>query len=562
MDRGEGRPRVWVNISHPSQASSGDALSIVRSHIGKYYRNRATSEQRAQLFKTSKSSSHKKEPWDVGPLLRVGKAPRTIGPEPPPEEQHRTTIEQQKQGQVVLSAARNKHPKGEAQQQGTEHFIKPCSEDGDENKTTLHDEVSGRNDWSTVAFEMASDYFQALYNDHEPLKPFPLRGADVIDPFRTSTLSRHPNSFTLLRFYQDWTPVRRMDLDLHDELVLLPLLAYNATLMTNLNLTSKKDPAVHNLIGRALHIVRESLQTPSRTRFSPMSSALSFLMMCSLFQSDHEAAQAHLQGIKSLLFYFGYSFHDLPLSIQQMIIYCDLASRVPSLGRPIFDVMAQENQSKGTSILPSSPFRLARGKLKELSLVYKDDHSRHILQLVTIVLDSFDDAMSRDPREENLVVQIMYYRVYVSLVDLDEIPLVHYNVIQWRKKQLLQLLWRLALVVPIRHEYAGLFNHSVDALESVLESEQNTQHPLSGSNDVGDSADSDASHSRQNISSRYAHFLGRDEPSNMNDLVLGYADVHAEMTALEHVPRDNVSLLLRRQIYGPIFLHHPVTPQS
>ncbi|KAL6248256.1 hypothetical protein RBB50_004511 [Rhinocladiella similis] len=477
---------------------------------------------------------------------------------PSPKKQNTRGIEKQKRFQVEFSATSNKPLKGEAKQKGTKYLKQTSSDDGDENKRTSQGEASNQDDLSMTAFEMASDYIFALYNKQQTPKPVPVQGVDVIDPFRTSTLSKHPNSFTLLRFYQDWTPMHQIDLDLDDELVLLPLLAYNSTLMTSLNLMSKKDPAVHNLTIGALHLVRQSLQTPSKTRFFPISSALTFLMMCSLFQADHDAAQAHLQGLKSLLGYFGQSFHDLPRSLQQMIIYCDIAARAPSLSRPIFDATVQENQVKETTLLPSGPFRLAREELKKLVLTYKDDLSRHILDLVKTVLDNFDDAISRNLREENYAAQIMYYRVYVSLVDLDGIRSIHYYVTRWRKRQLLQLLWRIALLIPIRHEYSHLFNQSIETLESVFRSEQGTQH-LSGSTTT---SPPNYPHSRQMVSSRYPHFLGRDKPSNMNDLLLGYADIHTEMSKIESVPSGNVRLSLRRKVYGPLFLHNPVTPQS
>ncbi|KAJ9644963.1 hypothetical protein H2204_001425 [Knufia peltigerae] len=549
--------RAWVNISHPSQATSGHAISTIRSHIGKYYRNRATPEQREQLFKTSKCSPQQQKPWVAGTVLRLGNRHGTFGPEPCPKGQNDRGIKKQKDRQIVFSAATNKVPKGGAKQKGIQTLRKFSPDDEDANKTTSQDGASGRNDLPMVAFEMTSEHFYAIYNEHQSPKPVPLRGADAIDPFRTSTLSKHPNSFTLLRFYQDWTPTHQTDVDLNDELLLLPLLAYNATLMTTLNLTSEKDPTVHNLTGRALHLVRRSLQTPSRIQISPISSGLAFLMMCSLFQADHEAAQAHLKGLKALLGHFGHSFGDLPLSVQQMIIYCDIAARAPTLSRPIFNTVVQEYQVKERTALPDGPFRLARDRLKKLSLAYKDDLSRHILDLIMLLLDNFDDAIARNLREETYAAQIMYYRVYVALVDLDEIRSVHYYIIEWRKKQLLQILWRIALLIPIRHEYSALFDRSIEMLESVFELEEGTQH-VSGNTPTNPNSP----RSRQNVSRRYPHFLGHDEPSNMNDLLLGYADTHAEMLKMEKVPSGNVSLSLRRKVYGPLFLYNPVTPRS
>ncbi|KAK5449976.1 hypothetical protein LTS15_008549 [Exophiala xenobiotica] len=383
---------VWVNISHTDQVNSRDNISAVRSHIGRYHRNRATPEQRQELLKSRAKESlphEQQKPWETGPRWSLGKLSyRPSAPsgtnEPGPAGRTFTAVPTKAETLTSLQTRDGRHTK-------CNH---PTQHDKDRD---VQDVIHDQEDRALLIVPLSP---HELYADHQQLCRVPLRGADVVDPFRSSVLSDHPNSFMLLRFYQDWTSTSRhhIDQDLHNELALIPLLAYNATIMTSLNLTPKHESGLHDFTGRSLHLVQQSLKNLSASQVTIIANALAFLIMCALFQADHNAAQTHLQGLKALLFHFGYSLRSLPLDVQRMVGYCDIAARLPQLGRPIFDSEFQSPSHSQTTVVADGPFQVARKNLSGLFARLGEETYWQIRDAITNVLDTLEEAISLDPR--------------------------------------------------------------------------------------------------------------------------------------------------------------------
>ncbi|KAK5224483.1 hypothetical protein LTR72_004264 [Exophiala xenobiotica] len=529
----------------------------VRSHVGRYHRNRATPEQRQKLLKSrAKESPHEQQkPWETGPRWSLGKL--SYRPSAPPG-----TNRPEPTGQM-LPAAPTKAETLTSQQTRDGRHTKcnhPTQHDKDRD---VQDVIHDQEDRALLVVPLSPD---ELYADYQQLCRVPLQGVDVVDPFRSSILSDHPNSFMLLRFYQDWasTPRHHIDQDLHNELVLMPLLAYNATIMTSLNLTSRHESGLHNFTGRSLHLVQQSLKKLSASQVPIIANALAFLIMCALFQADHNAAQTHLQGLKALLFHSGCSLRSLPLHVQRMVGYCDIAARLPQLGRPIFDSEFQSPSIGQMSVVGDSPFELAREYLSGLFARLGEETYCQIKDAVTNVLNTLEEVVSLDFRtaEDPSALQFMYYRTYISLLDLEEIPSDGNRRLQSCRAQLVRAFWNIALLAPIRQEHGELFKQAVQRLESIC---RNAQGPMDcGPQELSRSAlpHNISTGMLRDLSDQYPRFVGRDAPSRMNDLVVGYAEVHARLSEYKQASRDNISLSLRRRLYGPIFLHNPVTPQT
>ncbi|KAK5200025.1 hypothetical protein LTR92_000566 [Exophiala xenobiotica] len=451
---------VWANISHPDQINSLDNISTVRSHVGRYHRNRATPEQRQKLLKSrAKESPHEQQkPWEAGPRWSLGKLScRPSAPpgtnEPGPTGRTFTAVPTKAETLTSQQTRDGRHTK-------CNH---PTQHDNDDDvQNVIHDQED------RALVPLSPD---ELYADHQQLCRVPLQGVDVVDPFRSSVLSEHTNSFMLLRFYQDWisTPRHHIDQDLHNELVLMPLLAYNATIMTSLNLTLRHESGLHNFTGRSLHLVQQSLEKLSASQVPIIANALAFLIMCALFQADHNAAQTHLQGLKALLFHSGCSLRSLPLHVQRMVGYCDIAARLPQLGRPIFDSEFQSSSIGQTTVVGDSPFQLVRKNLSGLFTRLGEETYWQIRNAVTNVLNTLEEAVALDFRtaEDPSALQFMYYRTYISLLDLEEIPSDGNRRLQSCKAQLVRAFWNIALLAPIRQEHGELFKQAVQRLESI-----------------------------------------------------------------------------------------------
>ncbi|KAK5260504.1 hypothetical protein LTS13_003211 [Exophiala xenobiotica] len=546
---------VWVNISHPDQVNSRDNISAVRSHIGRYHRNRATPEQRQKLLKSraKESPREQQKPWETGPRWSLGKLSyRPTAPpgtnEPRPTGRTLPAVPTKAETLTSLQIRNGRHTK-------CNH---PTQHDKDRD---VQDVIHDQEDRALVPLSP-----DVLYADHQQLCRVPLQGADVVDPFRSSILSDHPNSFMLLRFYQDWTstPRHHIDQDLHNELVLMPLLAYNATIMTSLNLTSKHDSGLHNFTGRALHLIQLSLKNLSANQVPIIANALAFLIMCALFQADHNAAQTHLQGLKALILHFGCSLRSLPSHVQRMVGYCDIAARLPQLGRPIFDSEFQSPSTGHTTMVADSPLQLARKNLSGLFTSLGEETYWQIRDAVTNVLNTLEEAISLDPRtaEDPSALQFMYYRTYISLLDLEEIPSDGKHRFHRCKAQLVRAFWHIALLAPIRQANSELFEQAVKRLESVCRPAEEPINCMPRGSSRSAVTHNDSSGTLRDLSDQYPQFVGRDKPSRMNDLVVGYAEVHACLSKYNKDSSDNISLSLRRRLYGPIFLHNPVTPQT
>lgn len=548
---------VWVNISHPGQANSSDNISTVRSHIGRYHRNRATPEQRKELLKSRKDSPHELKPWETGPRWSLGKL--SYGPTAPPG-----TNGQGPTGRLFPEVPIEPGTSTSLQTRRSRHTNCSSSTKRYDSNHDVQDDSHDPQNRPSIPRKAPLSSSDALYADHQQLCKIPLQGADVVDPFRSSLLSNYPNSFMLLRFYQDWTPQHHIDPDIHNELVLIPLLAYNATIMTSLNLTSKQDSGLHHLTGRSLHLVQQTLKKLLATQVPIVANALAFLIMCALFQADHNAAQTHLQGLKSLLNHFGCSVRSLPLHVQRMVGYCDIAARLPQLGRPIFDTEFQNPSTRQRAVISDSPFQLARENLSELFERLGEETYWPIRDAVTNVLDTLEEAIFLDPRtaEDPSALQFMYYRTYISLLDLDEVPSDGNHRLASCKAQLVRAFWNIALLAPIRQAHSGLFEQAVKRLESVSGVAEERMDCGSQKSSRFALPYNDSTGTLRHLSNQYPQFVGRDKPSRMNDLVVGYAEVHARLSQYEHASSGNISMSLRRKLYGPIFLHNPVTPQT
>jgi hypothetical protein len=156
----------------------------------------------------------------------------------------------------------------------------------------------------------------------------------------------------------------------------------------------------------------------------------------------------------------------------------------------------------------------------------------------------------------------MYYRTFISLLDLEEIPSDGNHRLHTCKAELVRTFWHIALLAPIRQTHGELFKQAVKRLESVCRAaEEPTNCMPRGSSRFALTYD-DSTGTLRDLSDQYPQFVGRDKPSRMNDLVVGYAEVYVRLSEYKQASSDNISLTLRRKLYLPIFLHNPVTPQT
>ena len=216
-------------------------------------------------------------------------------------------------------------------------------------------------------------------------------GLQVINPFASANGHFDRDSYSLLHFYQAWTPKSGacfavIEFALKHPSCLYPLIAYAAVIWRGLDI----GPLPPNHVARAslyaAFSVRQYLNSPNWQSDAAIH-GLAYLGLAALFRRHLGETRIHLNAIKTML--GAASIRCLPPYLQLHLVYCDVLSALPSLSRPIFEPLSHKYEAP--SLVKSVP---------SLRCVKEDIETEIKLLRLPSVFDLFSEDVLRYPEIE------------------------------------------------------------------------------------------------------------------------------------------------------------------